>query len=131
MQALHVYLFIFCYDFFHGYWLKPTTFSMWPRMITTWANQCCQFDFKKLYCLTLNTDGFEHLLQLKQNGWIGNFSLGASYISLPWCSKFSIPERFRIYFLFIYLFLIFGTYLISLLRSHNFLIVIMACIITL
>ena len=24
-------------------------------------------------------------LQLKQNGWIGNFALGASYISLPWC----------------------------------------------
>ncbi|QHO24787.1 Chlorophyll synthase [Arachis hypogaea] len=23
-------------------------------------------------------------LKLKQNGWIGNFALGASYISLPW-----------------------------------------------
>ncbi|KAG5385872.1 hypothetical protein IGI04_037342 [Brassica rapa subsp. trilocularis] len=23
-------------------------------------------------------------LQLKQNGWVGNFALGASYISLPW-----------------------------------------------
>lgn len=33
------------------------------------------------------------LLQLKQNGWIGNFALGASYISLPWCNfplKFSL-----------------------------------------
>lgn len=27
-------------------------------------------------------------LQLKQNGWIGNFALGASYISLPWCDTF-------------------------------------------
>jgi hypothetical protein len=25
-----------------------------------------------------------HKFQLKQNGWIGNFALGASYISLPW-----------------------------------------------
>ncbi|KAF7840889.1 pentatricopeptide repeat-containing protein [Senna tora] len=27
-------------------------------------------------------------LKLKQNGWIGNFSLGASYISFPWCNIF-------------------------------------------
>ncbi|RVW84953.1 Chlorophyll synthase, chloroplastic [Vitis vinifera] len=27
-------------------------------------------------------------LKLKQNGWIGNFALGASYISLPWCDIF-------------------------------------------
>lgn len=28
---------------------------------------------------------FKHdLFQLKQNGWIGNFALGVSYISLPW-----------------------------------------------
>ncbi|KAL8152340.1 hypothetical protein V2J09_010100 [Rumex salicifolius] len=25
-------------------------------------------------------------LKLKQNGWIGNYALGASYISLPWCA---------------------------------------------
>ncbi|WVZ08181.1 hypothetical protein V8G54_021527 [Vigna mungo] len=27
-------------------------------------------------------------LKLKQNGWIGNFALGASYISLPWWALF-------------------------------------------
>ncbi|MFN3926312.1 MAG: chlorophyll synthase ChlG [Pseudanabaenaceae cyanobacterium] len=25
-------------------------------------------------------------LKLKQNGWIGNYALGASYIALPWCA---------------------------------------------
>ena len=30
------------------------------------------------------TQLFSPFLQLKQNGWIGNFALGASYISLPW-----------------------------------------------
>lgn len=25
-------------------------------------------------------------LKLKQNGWLGNYALGASYISLPWCA---------------------------------------------
>ncbi len=25
-------------------------------------------------------------LKLKQNGWLGNYALGASYITLPWCT---------------------------------------------
>ena len=25
-------------------------------------------------------------LKLKQNGWLGNYALGASYIALPWCA---------------------------------------------
>jgi chlorophyll synthase len=29
-------------------------------------------------------------LKLKQNGWIGNYALGASYIALPWCAGHSL-----------------------------------------
>lgn len=35
-------------------------------------------------CLSSLTEVIFPSLQLKQNGWIGNFALGASYISLPW-----------------------------------------------
>lgn len=36
----------------------------------------------------LPSDQVNIFLQLKQNGWIGNFALGSSYISLPWCVIF-------------------------------------------
>jgi chlorophyll synthase len=29
-------------------------------------------------------------LKLKQNGWLGNYALGASYIALPWCAGHSL-----------------------------------------
>ena len=36
-------------------------------------------------------------LKLKQNGWLGNYALGASYIALPWLSLIHISEPTRPY----------------------------------
>ena len=46
-------------------------------------------DFPVLTCLTLGGAFLAYIysappLKLKQNGWLGNYALGASYIALPW-----------------------------------------------
>ncbi|MDJ0662820.1 MAG: chlorophyll synthase ChlG [Crocosphaera sp.] len=50
-----------------------------------WANH----DFPIMLCLTLGGAFLAYIysappLKLKQNGWLGNYALGASYIALPW-----------------------------------------------
>ncbi|WZZ45832.1 hypothetical protein YC2023_042091 [Brassica napus] len=34
-----------------------------------------------------STKTLGNFVKLKQNGWVGNFALGASYISLPWWAR--------------------------------------------
>jgi chlorophyll/bacteriochlorophyll a synthase len=46
-------------------------------------------DFPVMTCLTLGGTFVAYIysappLKLKQNGWLGNYALGASYIALPW-----------------------------------------------
>ncbi|MDJ0845003.1 chlorophyll synthase ChlG [Crocosphaera sp.] len=46
-------------------------------------------DFPIMLCLTLGGAFLAYIysappLKLKQNGWLGNYALGASYIALPW-----------------------------------------------
>lgn len=46
-------------------------------------------EFPSLLCLTLGGAFLAYIysappLKLKQNGWLGNYALGASYIALPW-----------------------------------------------
>ncbi|MFM6899099.1 MAG: chlorophyll synthase ChlG, partial [Microcystis panniformis] len=46
-------------------------------------------DFPIMLCLTLFGSFIAYIysappLKLKQNGWLGNYALGASYIALPW-----------------------------------------------
>ncbi|XP_022744581.1 chlorophyll synthase, chloroplastic-like isoform X2 [Durio zibethinus] len=54
-------------------------------LLDVWAGH----DFPILFYLALGGSLLSYIysappLKLKQNGWIGNFALGASYISLPW-----------------------------------------------
>ncbi|XP_019414192.1 PREDICTED: chlorophyll synthase, chloroplastic-like isoform X1 [Lupinus angustifolius] len=54
-------------------------------ILDTWAGH----DFPIVFYLALGGSLLSYIysappLKLKQNGWIGNFALGASYISLPW-----------------------------------------------
>ncbi|KAF5750809.1 chlorophyll synthase chloroplastic [Tripterygium wilfordii] len=54
-------------------------------LLDVWAGH----DFPTLFYLALGGSLLSYIysappLKLKQNGWIGNFALGASYISLPW-----------------------------------------------
>ncbi|KAL9251683.1 Chlorophyll synthase, chloroplastic-like protein [Drosera capensis] len=53
--------------------------------LDVWAGH----DFPVIFYLALGGSFLSYIysappLKLKQNGWIGNFALGASYISLPW-----------------------------------------------
>ncbi|MEM8778058.1 MAG: chlorophyll synthase ChlG [Cyanobacteria bacterium P01_G01_bin.49] len=53
--------------------------------LDVWANH----DFPIMFCLTLGGAFLAYIysappLKLKQNGWLGNYALGASYIALPW-----------------------------------------------
>lgn len=48
-----------------------------------------EHQFPVLTCLTLGGASLAYIysappLKLKQNGWLGNYALGASYIALPW-----------------------------------------------
>ncbi|XP_050243964.1 chlorophyll synthase, chloroplastic isoform X2 [Quercus robur] len=54
-------------------------------LLDVWAGH----DFPIIFYLALGGSLLSYIysappLKLKQNGWIGNFALGASYISLPW-----------------------------------------------
>ncbi|KAE8099179.1 hypothetical protein FH972_017183 [Carpinus fangiana] len=54
-------------------------------ILDVWAGH----DFPIVFYLALGGSLLSYIysappLKLKQNGWIGNFALGASYISLPW-----------------------------------------------
>ncbi|KAL3585782.1 hypothetical protein D5086_012649 [Populus alba] len=54
-------------------------------LLDVWAGH----DFPVVFYLALGGSLLSYIysappLKLKQNGWIGNFALGASYISLPW-----------------------------------------------
>ncbi|KAF3448162.1 hypothetical protein FNV43_RR08873 [Rhamnella rubrinervis] len=54
-------------------------------LLDVWAGH----DFPTVFYLALGGSLLSYIysappLKLKQNGWIGNFALGASYISLPW-----------------------------------------------
>ncbi|PIN23574.1 Para-hydroxybenzoate-polyprenyl transferase [Handroanthus impetiginosus] len=54
-------------------------------LLDVWAGH----DFPVIFYLALGGSLLSYIysappLKLKQNGWIGNFALGASYISLPW-----------------------------------------------
>ncbi|MEL4897891.1 chlorophyll synthase ChlG [Crocosphaera sp. Alani8] len=53
--------------------------------LDTWVGH----DFPIMLCLTLGGAFLAYIysappLKLKQNGWLGNYALGASYIALPW-----------------------------------------------
>ncbi len=53
--------------------------------LDVWAGH----DFPIMLCLTLGGAFLAYIysappLKLKQNGWLGNYALGASYIALPW-----------------------------------------------
>lgn len=53
--------------------------------LDVWAGH----DFPTMLCLTLGGAFLAYIysappLKLKQNGWLGNYALGASYIALPW-----------------------------------------------
>ena len=52
-------------------------------------DQWCEHDFPIVTALTLFGSWISYIysappLKLKQNGWLGNYALGASYIALPW-----------------------------------------------
>lgn len=54
-------------------------------LLDVWAGH----DFPIMFCLTLFGAFIAYIysappLKLKQNGWLGNYALGASYIALPW-----------------------------------------------
>jgi chlorophyll synthase len=54
-------------------------------LLDRWAGH----DFPILFCLTLLGTFVAYIysappLKLKQNGWLGNYALGSSYIALPW-----------------------------------------------
>jgi chlorophyll synthase len=54
-------------------------------LLDVWA----EHDFPVMLCLTLLGTFLAYIysappLKLKQNGWLGNYALGASYIALPW-----------------------------------------------
>ena len=54
-------------------------------LLDQWAGH----DFPIMTCLTLLGSFLAYIysappLKLKQNGWLGNYALGASYIALPW-----------------------------------------------
>uniref|UniRef100_A0A2N9I229 Chlorophyll synthase n=1 Tax=Fagus sylvatica TaxID=28930 RepID=A0A2N9I229_FAGSY len=54
-----------------------------------WSIRCAGHDFPIVFYLAIGGSLLSYIysappLKLKQNGWIGNFALGASYISLPW-----------------------------------------------
>jgi chlorophyll/bacteriochlorophyll a synthase len=54
-------------------------------LLDIWAGH----DFPIMLCLTLLGTFLAYIysappLKLKQNGWLGNYALGASYIALPW-----------------------------------------------
>lgn len=54
-------------------------------LLDLWAGH----DFPIMLCLTLLGTFLAYIysappLKLKQNGWLGNYALGASYIALPW-----------------------------------------------
>ncbi|CCI16568.1 Genome sequencing data, contig C311 [Microcystis aeruginosa PCC 9806] len=54
-------------------------------LLDRWAGH----DFPIMLCLTLFGSFIAYIysappLKLKQNGWLGNYALGASYIALPW-----------------------------------------------
>lgn len=53
--------------------------------LDSWANH----DFPTITCVALGGAFLAYIysappLKLKKNGWLGNYALGASYISLPW-----------------------------------------------
>ncbi|OAY81863.1 Chlorophyll synthase, chloroplastic [Ananas comosus] len=53
------------------------------------SSRCAGHKFPIVFYLALGGSFVSYIysappLKLKQNGWIGNFALGASYISLPW-----------------------------------------------
>ncbi len=53
--------------------------------LDVWAGH----EFPIMFCLTLGGAFLAYIysappLKLKQNGWLGNYALGASYIALPW-----------------------------------------------
>jgi chlorophyll synthase len=54
-------------------------------LLDLWAGH----EFPVMFCLTLGGAFIAYIysappLKLKQNGWLGNYALGASYIALPW-----------------------------------------------
>ncbi|MFM7439752.1 MAG: chlorophyll synthase ChlG, partial [Snowella sp.] len=54
-------------------------------LLDLWAGHV----FPVMFCLTLGGAFIAYIysappLKLKQNGWLGNYALGASYIALPW-----------------------------------------------
>ena len=54
-------------------------------LLDLWASH----EFPVMFCLTLGGAFIAYIysappLKLKQNGWLGNYALGASYIALPW-----------------------------------------------
>jgi chlorophyll synthase len=54
-------------------------------LLDVWAGH----DFPIIFYLAVGGSLLSYIysappLKLKQNGWIGNFALGASYIGLPW-----------------------------------------------
>ena len=54
-------------------------------LLDLWAGH----EFPVMLCLTLGGSFIAYLysappLKLKQNGWLGNYALGSSYIALPW-----------------------------------------------
>ncbi|KAF3639708.1 Chlorophyll synthase, chloroplastic [Capsicum annuum] len=62
--------------------------------LDVWAGH----DFPVVFYLALGGSLLSYIysappLKLKQNGWIGNFALGASYISLPWTPKMLEAQR--------------------------------------
>ncbi|WP_017304623.1 chlorophyll synthase ChlG [Spirulina subsalsa] len=56
-------------------------------LLDLWAGH----EFPSMLCLTLLGAFLAYIysappLKLKQNGWLGNYALGSSYIALPWCA---------------------------------------------
>ena len=54
-------------------------------------DRAANHDFPIMTCLAIGGAFVAYIysappLKLKQNGWLGTFALGASYIALPWCA---------------------------------------------
>jgi chlorophyll/bacteriochlorophyll a synthase len=57
--------------------------------VAYFLDRVAEHDFPIMTCLTLGGTFVAYIysappLKLKQNGWLGNYALGASYIALPW-----------------------------------------------
>ena len=74
--------------------LPQVKVQIWVLLLTAWAlayglDLATGHEFPTILCLALGGSVIAYIysappLKLKQNGWLGTYALGSSYIALPW-----------------------------------------------